>query len=84
VDDASFTGERTALEFMTLFCETFEKATIDTDIRFDNEFFRTLLGQMGTKFHTMDTHWASHREKPVHILRVAFAKIAAEHAKLSP
>jgi hypothetical protein len=29
-------------------------------------------------------HWASHAEKPVHLLRVAFTKIAPEHAKLSP
>jgi hypothetical protein len=32
----------------------------------------------------MDAHWASHAEKPVHLLRVAFTKIAAEHAKVSP
>jgi hypothetical protein len=36
-----------------------------------------------TIFHA-NTHEASHAEKPVHLLRVAFTKIAAEHAKLSP
>jgi hypothetical protein len=41
---------------------------------------------MGTEVRTVptDAHWASHAEKPVHLLRVAFTKIAAEHAKLSP
>jgi hypothetical protein len=86
VDDASITGERTAEAFMMLSCETFAKVTIDPDIRFDNKFFRTLLGRMGTEVRTLstDAHWASHAEKPVHLLRVAFTKIAAEHAKLSP
>jgi hypothetical protein len=41
---------------------------------------------MGTEVRTVltDAHWASHAEKPVHLLRVAFTKIATEHAKLSP
>jgi hypothetical protein len=41
---------------------------------------------MGTEVRTVTTnaHWASHTEKPVHLLRVAFTKIAAEHAKHSP
>jgi hypothetical protein len=41
---------------------------------------------MGTEVRTVptDAHWASHAEKPVHLLRAAFTKIAAEHAKLSP
>jgi hypothetical protein len=41
---------------------------------------------MGAEVRTVptDAHWASHEEKPVHLLRVAFTKIAAEHAKLSP
>jgi hypothetical protein len=41
---------------------------------------------MGTEVRTVptDAHWASHAEKPVHLLRVAFTKIAAEHPKLSP
>jgi hypothetical protein len=41
---------------------------------------------MGTEVRTVptDSHWASRAEKPVHLLRVAFTKIAAEHAKLSP
>jgi hypothetical protein len=86
VDDASVTGERTAEVFMMLSCETFTKVTIDSDSRFDNKFFRTLLGRMGTKVCTVptDAHFASHAEKPVHLLRVAFTKITAEHAKLSP
>jgi hypothetical protein len=86
VDDASVTGERTAEAFMMLSCETFAKVTIDTDTRFDNKFFRTLLGRMGTEVRTVptDAHWASCAEKPVHLLRVAFTKIAADHAKLSP
>jgi hypothetical protein len=85
VDDASVTGERTAKVFMMLSCETFAKVTIDPDTRFDNKFFRILLGRMGTEVRTvpMDAHWASHAEKPVHLFRVAFTKIAAEHAKLS-
>jgi hypothetical protein len=86
VDDASVTRERTAEAFMMLSCETFAKVTIDPDTRFDNKFFRTLLERMGTEVRTvpMDAHWASHAEKPVHLLRVAFTKIAAEPAKLSP
>jgi hypothetical protein len=86
VDDESVTGTRPAEAFMMLYCETFAKVTIDSDTRFDNKFFRTLLGRMGTEDRTVptDAHWDSHAEKPVHILRVAFTKIAAEHAKLSP
>jgi hypothetical protein len=86
VDDATVTGERTAEAFMMLSCETFAKVTIDPENRFDNKFFRTLLGRMGTEVRTVptDAHWASHAEKPVNLLRVAFTKIAAEHAKLSP
>jgi hypothetical protein len=86
VDDASVTGELTAEAFMMLSCEMFAEVTIDPDTRFDNKFFRTLLGRMGTEFRTVPTdhHWASHAEKPVHLFRVAFTKIAAEHAKLSP
>jgi hypothetical protein len=86
VDDASVTGERTAEACMMLSCDTFAKVTIDPDTWFDNKFFRTLLGRMGTEVSTVpkDAHWASHAEKPVHLLRVAFTKIAAEHAKLSP
>jgi hypothetical protein len=86
VDDASVTGKRTAEAFMMLSCETFEKVTIDPETRFDNKFFRTLHGRMGTEVRTVptDAHWASHAEKRVHLLRVAFTKIAAEHAKLSP
>jgi hypothetical protein len=86
VDDASVTGERTAEAFMMLSCETFEMVTIDPDTRYDNKFFRTLLGRMGTEVRTVptDAHWASHAENPVHLLRVAFTKLAAEHAKLSP
>jgi hypothetical protein len=65
--------------------ETFAKVTIDAVTRFNNKFFRTLLGRMGTEVRTVptDAHWASHVEKPVHLLRVAFTEIAAEHAKLS-
>jgi hypothetical protein len=86
VDDASVTGERPAEAFMMLSCETFAKVTIDLDTRFDNKFFRTLLGRKGTEVRTVptDAYWASHAEKPVHLLRVAFTKIATEHAKLSP
>jgi hypothetical protein len=86
VDDASVSGDRTAEALMMLSCETLEKVTIDPDTRFDNKFFRTLLGRMGTEVRTFptDAHWASHAEKPVHLLRVAFTKIAAENAKLSP
>jgi hypothetical protein len=71
---------------MMLSCETLAKVIIDPDTWFDNKFFRTLLGRMGTEVRTVptDAHWASHAEKPVHLLRVAFTKIAAEHAKLSP
>jgi hypothetical protein len=41
---------------------------------------------MGTEVRTVltDAHRASHAEKPVHLLRIAFTKIAFEHAKLSP
>jgi hypothetical protein len=41
---------------------------------------------MGTEVRTVptDAHWASHAEKPVHLLRVAFTKISDENAKLSP
>jgi hypothetical protein len=83
VDDASVTGERTAEAFMMLSCETFEKVIIDPDTRFDNKFIRTLLGRMRKEVRTVltDAHRASHAEKPVHQLRVAFIKIAAEHAK---
>jgi hypothetical protein len=86
VDDASVTGERTAEAFMILSCETFAKVTINPDTRFDSMFFCTLLGRMGTKVRTVptDAHWASHVEKPVHLLRVVLTKIAAGHAKLSP
>jgi hypothetical protein len=86
VNDASVTGERTAEVFMMLSCERFAKVTIDSDTRFDNKFFRTLLERMGTEVRTVptDTHWGSHAKKPVHLLRVAFTKIAAEYAKLSP
>jgi hypothetical protein len=71
---------------MMLSCETFAKVAIDPDTRFDNKFFRTLLGRIGTEVRTVptDAHWASHAEKPVYQLRVAFTKIAAEYAKLSP
>jgi hypothetical protein len=49
VYDASVTGERTAEAFMMLSCETFAKVTIDPDTRFDNKFFRTLLGRIEPK-----------------------------------
>jgi hypothetical protein len=70
VDDASVTGERTAEAFMMLSCETFAKVAIDPDTRFDNNFFRTLLGRMGTEVRTVptDAHWASHAEKPLPLL----------------
>jgi hypothetical protein len=55
VDDAAVTGERTAEAFMMLSCEAFGKVTIDPDTRFDNKFFRTLLGRMGTEFRTFPT-----------------------------
>jgi hypothetical protein len=86
VDEASVTGELTAEAFTMLSCETFAKVTIDPNTRFENKFFRTLLGRMGTEVRTVptDAHWASHAEKPVHLLRVAFTKIAVEQAKLSP
>jgi hypothetical protein len=86
VDDASVTGEQTAQAFMMVFCETFAKVTTDPDTRFYNMFFRSLLRRMGTEFRTVptDSHWTSHTEKPVHLLRVAFTKIASEHSKLSP
>jgi hypothetical protein len=66
--------------------ETFAKVTIDPDTWFDIKFFRALLRRMGTEVRAVptDAHWASHAEKPVHLLRVSFTKIAAEHAKLSP
>jgi hypothetical protein len=85
VNDASVTGERTAEAFMMLSCETFAKVSIDQDTRIDNKFFRTLLGRMGTEIRTVqtDAHWDSHAEKLVHLLRVSFTKISAEHAKLS-
>jgi hypothetical protein len=85
VDDASVTGERTAEAFMMLSCETFAKVTIDPDTQFDIKFIRSLLGRMETKVRTVptDAHCFSHAEKPVHLLRVAFTKIAAEHAKCS-
>jgi hypothetical protein len=85
VDDASVTGERTAEAFMMLSCETFAKVTIDPDTRFDNKFFRTLLGRMGTGVRTVstDSHWSSHAGNPVHLFRVAFTNIAAKTAKLS-
>jgi hypothetical protein len=40
---------------------------------------------METEVCTVPTHahWAWHAEKPVHLLRVAFSKIAAKHAQLS-
>jgi hypothetical protein len=71
---------------MMLSFETFAKVTIDPDTRFDNNFFRTLLRRMETEVRTVptDAHWVSHAEKSVHLLRVAFTKIAAEHAKISP
>jgi hypothetical protein len=53
LDDASVTGERTAEAFMMLSCETFPKVTIDLDTRFENKFFRTLLGRMGTEVRTV-------------------------------
>jgi hypothetical protein len=86
VNDASGTGERTAEAFMMLSCETFANVTIDPATQFYNKFFRTLLGRMGTEVCTVptDAHWASHAEKPVHLLRVAFTKIAAEQSNLSP
>jgi hypothetical protein len=86
LDDAFVTGERTAEAFMMLSCETFAKVIIDPDTRFDNKIFRTLLGRMGTEVRTVptDAKWASHSEKHAYLLRVAFTKIAADHAKLSP
>jgi hypothetical protein len=69
-----------------LSCETFAKVIIDPDTRFGNKFFRTLLGRMGTEVRTVptDASWASHSEKPLHLLRVSFTKIAAEHEKQFP
>jgi hypothetical protein len=55
VDDASVTEERTAEAFMMLSCETFAKVTINPDTLFDNKFFRTLLGRMGTEVRTVPT-----------------------------
>jgi hypothetical protein len=85
VNDASVTWKRTAEAFMILSFETFAKVTIDPDTLFDNKFFRTLLGRMRTEVRTVptDAHWASHAEKPVHLIRVAFTEIAAERANLS-
>jgi hypothetical protein len=70
---------------MMLSCETLANVIIDPDTRFDDNFFRTLLERVGTGVRTVptDAHWASHAEKPVHLLRVAFTKIAAKHYKLS-
>jgi hypothetical protein len=70
VDDASVTGERNTEVFMMLSFKTYAKVTIDPDTRFENKFFRTLLGRMGTEVRTgpTDAHWASHAEKPVHLL----------------
>jgi hypothetical protein len=64
VDNAFVTGKRTAEAFMMLSCETFAKVAIDLVTRFDNKFFRTLLGRMGTEVLTVptDAHWASHAE----------------------
>jgi hypothetical protein len=61
VDYSSVTGERTAESFMMLSYESFSKVTIDPDTRFDNKFFRTLLGRMGSEVRTVPTnaHWAS-------------------------
>jgi hypothetical protein len=58
VDDSSVTGERTAEAFIMLSFETFAKVTINPDTRFDNKFFRTLLGRMGAEVRTvpMDAH----------------------------
>jgi hypothetical protein len=72
VDDASVTGERTAEAFVMISCETFAKVTIDPDTRFYNKFFRALLGRIGTEVRSVptDAHWASHAEKPVHLLQV--------------
>jgi hypothetical protein len=77
VDDASVTGERTAEAFMMLSCETFAKVTIEPDTRFENKLSRTPLGRMGTEVRTVPTeaYWASHAEKPVHLLRVALIKL---------
>jgi hypothetical protein len=77
VNDASVTWKRTAEAFMILSFETFAKVTIDPDTLFDNKFFRTLLGRMGTEVRTVptDAHWASHAEKPVHLLRVAVRSV---------
>jgi hypothetical protein len=55
VDDTPVTRERTAEEFMMLSCKTFAKVNIDPDTRFDNKFFHTLLGRMGTEVRTVPT-----------------------------
>jgi hypothetical protein len=86
VDEASVTGERTSEAFTMQSCETFAEVTIDPDTRFDNKFFRTLLGRIGTEFRTVptDAHRASNSDKPAYLLRVVFTKVASEHAKLYP
>jgi hypothetical protein len=55
MDDASITGERIAEAFMMLSCKRFAKVIIDQDTRFDNKFFRTLLGRMGTEVRAVPT-----------------------------
>jgi hypothetical protein len=55
VDDASVTGKQTAEASMIPPCETFAKVTIDPDTRFDNKFFRILLGRMGIEVRTVPT-----------------------------
>jgi hypothetical protein len=78
VDDASVTGERTAEAFMMLSCETFAKVTIDPHTRFDNKFFRILLGRMGTEVRTVltDAHWASCSAAPTNVvLRIVMSTI---------
>jgi hypothetical protein len=86
VDDEAVTGKRTAEAFVMLTCETFAKVIIDPDIRFDNKFFCTMLGPMGTEVRTVptDAHCDSHAERHVHRLQVAFTKIATENATLPP
>jgi hypothetical protein len=61
-------------------CETFATVTVESDTRFDNKSFCTLLGRMETELRTVPTnaHRAFHTENPVHLLRVAFTMIAAE------
>jgi hypothetical protein len=65
VDDASVTGDRTAKAFMMLTCETFAKVTIDPDTRFDNKFFRTLLGRMRTEVRTVPTDSTGPRTRQI-------------------